>query len=249
MTIPARPFSRLLVANRGEIGWRVVREALAAGLTPIAVYSDADANSAHALAAPVRRRIGAAAPSASYLNIPAILAAAKATGAEAVHPGYGFLAENADFAEAVIEAGMIWIGPPPDAVRAMGDKGAAKRVARDAGVALIPGYDGEDQDVATLTREAAKIGWPVMIKAAMGGGGRGMRRVEGHEDFAAALASARCRFSAMRKAMSCTLANATARCSGAIRRFWKKRPRPASRRSCAPPWAPPPRNWRARSAM
>ncbi len=191
MAQPARPFTRLLVANRGEIGWRVVREALAAGLTPIAIYSDADANSAHVLAAPLRRRIGGPAPAASYLNIPAILEAAKATGAEAVHPGYGFLAENAEFAEAVIAAGMVWIGPPPEAIRAMGDKGAAKRVARRAGIPLIPGYDGDDQSDATLSVEAAQIGWPVMIKAAMGGGGRGMRRVERAEDFAAALASAR----------------------------------------------------------
>jgi acetyl/propionyl-CoA carboxylase alpha subunit len=145
MDLPARPFTRLLVANRGEIGWRVVREALAAGLTPIAVYSDADANSAHVMAAPVRRRIGAAAPASSYLNIPALLEAARVTQAEAVHPGYGFLAENAAFAEAVIAAGMVWIGPPPEAIRAMGDKGAAKRVAREAGVPLIPGYDGEDR--------------------------------------------------------------------------------------------------------
>ena len=191
MALPARPFTRLLVANRGEIGWRVVREALSAGLTPIAVYSDADVNSAHVMMARVRRRIGGAAPASSYLNIPAILDAAKATGAEAVHPGYGFLAENAAFAEAVIAAGMVWIGPPPDAIRAMGDKGAAKRVAREAGVPLIPGYDGDDQSDVTLAAEAAKIGWPVMIKAAMGGGGRGMRRVERPEDFAAALASAR----------------------------------------------------------
>jgi geranyl-CoA carboxylase alpha subunit len=191
MDLPARPFTRLLVANRGEIGWRVVREALAAGLTPIAVYSDADANSAHVMAAPVRRRIGAAAPASSYLNIPALLEAARVTQAEAVHPGYGFLAENAAFAEAVIAAGMVWIGPPPEAIRAMGDKGAAKRVAREAGVPLIPGYDGEDQSEATLAAEAEKIGWPVMIKAAMGGGGRGMRRVENAADFTAALSSAR----------------------------------------------------------
>ncbi|MFT3809755.1 MAG: biotin carboxylase N-terminal domain-containing protein [Micropepsaceae bacterium] len=191
MTLPARPFTRLLVANRGEIAWRVVREAQASGLTPIAIYSDADVNSAHVMIARTRRRIGAAAPAASYLNIPAILDAAKATGAEAVHPGYGFLAENAEFAEAVIAAGLVWIGPPPDAIRAMGDKGAAKRVARQAGVPLIPGYDGDDQSDATLSAEAAKIGWPVMIKAAMGGGGRGMRRVERADDFATALASAR----------------------------------------------------------
>jgi geranyl-CoA carboxylase alpha subunit len=191
MALPARPFTRLLVANRGEIGWRVVREAQAAGLTAIAIYSDADVNSAHVLAAPVRRRIGGAAATDSYLNIPAILAAAKATNAEAVHPGYGFLAENADFAEAAIAAGLVWIGPPPDAIRAMGDKGAAKRVAREAGVPLIPGYDGADQSDAALALEAAKIGWPVMIKAALGGGGRGMRRVEAAEDFTASLASAR----------------------------------------------------------
>lgn len=191
MSLPARPFTRLLVANRGEIAWRVVREAQAAGLTPIAVYSDADVNSAHVMMARERRRIGAAAPSASYLNIPAILDAAKATGAEAVHPGYGFLAENAAFAEAVIAAGMVWIGPPPEAIRAMGDKGAAKRVARAAGVPLIPGYDDDDQSDTALAAAAERIGWPVMIKAAMGGGGRGMRRVERTEDFAAALASAR----------------------------------------------------------
>mgnify|MGYP003594387193 FL=1 len=191
MNAPARPFTRVLIANRGEIAARVVREAHATGLVPIAIYSDADEWSAHVVSAKVRRRVGPAAPALSYLNAPAILAIARESGAEAVHPGYGFLAENADFAQSVIDAGMVWIGPSPEAIRAMGDKGAAKRIARAAGVPLIPGYDGEDQDDVRLAREAAAIGWPVMIKAAMGGGGRGMRRVERAEDFADALASAR----------------------------------------------------------
>jgi geranyl-CoA carboxylase alpha subunit len=181
----------VLIANRGEIAVRIVREVNALGLTAIAIYSDADEHTAHVLSAKVRRRVGPAAPALSYLNVEAILRIARETGAEAVHPGYGFLAENADFAQAVIDAGMVWIGPSPEAIRAMGDKGAAKAIARAAGVPLIPGYDGADQSDDTLAREAAAIGWPVMIKAAMGGGGRGMRRVARAEDFPDALASAR----------------------------------------------------------
>jgi len=187
-----RPFKSVLVANRGEIAARIAREARALGLRTIAVYSDADEKTwlaPHHVDAAVR--IGAAAPSESYLNASAILEAAAKAKAEAIHPGYGFLSENADFAQSVIDAGLVWIGPSPDAIRAMGDKGAAKQIARKADVTVIPGYDGDDQSDIRLLAEAKKIGWPVLIKAANGGGGRGQRRVPFENDFADALASAR----------------------------------------------------------
>lgn len=187
----ARSFRSVLIANRGEIACRIAREAQARGFRAIAVYSDADAGALHSRIADDAARIGPAAPRESYLNVAAVLAAAKAHAAEAVHPGYGFLAENAEFAQAVIDAGLVWIGPSPAAIRAMGDKGEAKKLARAAGVPLIPGYEGADQTDARLQKEAEAIGWPVLIKAAMGGGGRGQRRVTRAEDFAEALASAR----------------------------------------------------------
>ena len=186
-----RPFTSVLIANRGEIAVRIVREAKAAGLRAIAVYSDADKGALHVESADAAVRIGPAPARESYLNVEAILAAAKQTKAEAVHPGYGFLSENPDFAQAVIDAGLVWIGPSAAAIRAMGDKGNAKEIARKAGVPVIPGYDGDDQSDAKLLAEAKKIGWPVLIKAALGGGGRGQRRVMGETDFAEALASAR----------------------------------------------------------
>jgi len=183
-------FDAILVANRGEIALRVMRTARRMGHRVIAVYSDADVDAAHVRCADAAVRIGAPQPIDSYLNIKAIVAAALATGAEAVHPGYGFLAENAAFAEAVIDAGLIWIGPPPSAMRAMGDKGEAKRLMRAADVPCVPGYDGDDQTDATLKAEAQRLGYPLMIKATAGGGGRGMRLVQAAEDFEAALTSA-----------------------------------------------------------
>jgi acetyl/propionyl-CoA carboxylase alpha subunit len=186
-----RPFKSVLVANRGEIAVRIVREARQAALRSIAVYSDADKNALQVQEAETAVHIGPSAARESYLNAEKILAAAKQTGAEAIHPGYGFLSENADFAQSVIDAGLVWIGPSPDAIRAMGDKGAAKQIARNANVPVIPGYDRDDQSEARLLAEAKAIGWPVLIKAANGGGGRGQRRVTSEAEFAEALASAR----------------------------------------------------------
>ena len=190
MRTGATVFDAILVANRGEIALRVMRTARQMGYRVIAVYSDADADAPHVRFADAAARIGAARPLDSYLDGPAIIAAARATGAEAVHPGYGFLAENAAFAEAVIDAGLTWIGPPPSAMRAMGDKAEAKRLMAAADVACVPGYDGEDQSAAALAEQARRLGFPLMIKATAGGGGRGMRLVESAEGFAAALAAA-----------------------------------------------------------
>jgi len=184
-------FSKVLIANRGEIACRVIRSCRARGLRTVAVVSAADRHALHARLADEAYEIGAAPPRESYLNIERLIAAARATGAQAVHPGYGFLSENADFAEACAQAGLVFIGPPPEAIRLMGNKAAAKRRMREAGVPCIPGYDGSDQSDATLIREAEKVGLPLMIKAAAGGGGRGMRRVDDLKDLPAALASAR----------------------------------------------------------
>jgi 3-methylcrotonyl-CoA carboxylase alpha subunit len=184
-------FSRLLIANRGEIACRIIRTARRMGIRTVAVYSDADATAAHVAQADEAHRIGPAAPRESYLNIGAILAAAQRSGAEAVHPGYGFLAENADFAEAVASAGLVFVGPPPAAIRAMGGKSEAKALMEQAGVPLVPGYHGADQSDATLLAAAERIGYPVLIKASAGGGGKGMRVVESPADFPAALAAAR----------------------------------------------------------
>jgi acetyl/propionyl-CoA carboxylase alpha subunit len=182
-------FKSVLVANRGEIARRVFATASRMGLKTIAVYSEADAGAAHVADADEAVLIGPAAARESYLVPEKIIAAAKATGAEAIHPGYGFLSENADFADAVIAAGLIWIGPPSAAIRAMGLKDAAKALMQKAGVPVTPGYLGEDQSAATLAKEAARIGFPVLIKAVAGGGGKGMRRVDKAADFDAALAS------------------------------------------------------------
>jgi geranyl-CoA carboxylase alpha subunit len=184
-------FSKVLIANRGEIACRVIRSCRARGLRTVAVVSEADRHALHARLADEAYEIGGAPPRESYLNIERLIAAARATGAQAVHPGYGFLSENADFAEACAQAGLVFIGPPPAAIRLMGNKAEAKRRMREAGVPCIPGYDGTDQSDATLMREAEKIGLPLMIKAAAGGGGRGMRRVDDLAALPAALASAR----------------------------------------------------------
>ena len=181
------PFSKLLVANRGEIAMRVLRSARAQGIATVAVYSDPDAGSAPVAFADEAIHIGGAAPRDSYLKIAAIIAAAQATGADAIHPGYGFLAENEDFAAAVRAAGLVFVGPSPEAIRAMGDKAGAKALMIAAGVPCVPGYQGEDQSPDRLAAEAENIGYPLMIKATAGGGGRGMRLVQRAEDFAGAL--------------------------------------------------------------
>ena len=179
----------LLIANRGEIACRIVRTARTLGIRTVAVYSDADANALHVRSADQAVHIGGSQARESYLIGERIIAAAKESGAEAIHPGYGFLSENADFAEAVVAAGLIWVGPRPDSIRAMGLKDAAKKLMQDARVPVTPGYLGEDQSLDRLQREADKIGYPVLIKAVAGGGGKGMRRVDAGEDFADALAS------------------------------------------------------------
>ncbi|MCX7589171.1 acetyl/propionyl/methylcrotonyl-CoA carboxylase subunit alpha [Phenylobacterium sp. 58.2.17] len=181
--------SSILVANRGEIACRVFRTAQAMGLATVAVYSEADADAPHVRMADQAVLIGPAAARESYLVGEKIIDAALATGADAIHPGYGFLSENAEFAEAVVAAGLTWIGPPPSAIRAMGLKDAAKSLMANAGVPVTPGYLGEDQSPARLQAEADKIGYPVLIKAVAGGGGKGMRKVDDAAAFAAALTS------------------------------------------------------------
>ena len=180
----------LLIANRGEIACRVIRTARAMGIRTIAVYSDADAGALHVAMADEAVHIGPSPAADSYLNIPVILAAAKRTGASAIHPGYGFLSENPLFAEACADAGIIFVGPPASAMRAMGAKDAAKRLMEKANVPVVPGYHGDNQDADFLAEQAKKIGFPVLIKAVAGGGGRGMRRVDNAGEFAGALESA-----------------------------------------------------------
>jgi len=182
---------RLLIANRGEIARRIIRTARRMGVATVAVYSDADATAPHVAEADEAVLIGPPPARDSYLNTDALLAAARETRADAIHPGYGFLSENAEFAEAMIAAGLIWIGPPPAAIRAMGLKDQAKRLMAAAGVPVTPGYLGADQSPDRLAREAEAIGLPVLIKAVAGGGGKGIRRVDRTEHFAEALASAR----------------------------------------------------------
>ncbi|MBV8119834.1 MAG: acetyl/propionyl/methylcrotonyl-CoA carboxylase subunit alpha [Alphaproteobacteria bacterium] len=184
-------FERLLIANRGEIACRIIRTARRLSIATIAIYSDADRRAMHVELADEAWPVGPAPPGESYLNIDAILAAAQASGAEAVHPGYGFLSENSDFAETCEQAGLVFIGPSAAAIRAMGSKAAAKSLMGRAGVPVVPGYHGDDQDPDTLGQEAQRLGFPVLIKASAGGGGRGMRIVHNAAGFASALASAR----------------------------------------------------------
>ena len=179
----------LLIANRGEIACRIIRTARAMGIRTVAVYSDADARALHVRMADEAVHIGPSPARESYLVGDKIIAAARDSGAAAIHPGYGFLSENADFAQAVIDAGLIWVGPKPDSIRAMGLKDAAKTLMAEAGVPVTPGYMGVNQDPAFLAEQAATIGYPVLIKAVAGGGGKGMRRVDLAEDFPDALDS------------------------------------------------------------
>jgi 3-methylcrotonyl-CoA carboxylase alpha subunit len=183
-------FTRILIANRGEIACRVIKTARRLGIKTVAVYSDADAGARHVAMADEAVHIGGSPARESYLLGDRVIAAAKKTGAEAIHPGYGFLSENAGFAEACAKAGLVFIGPPPAAIRAMGSKSEAKKIMEKAKVPLVPGYHGDDQAPALLAKEAARIGFPVLIKASAGGGGKGMRVVESAAKFAEALAGA-----------------------------------------------------------
>jgi 3-methylcrotonyl-CoA carboxylase alpha subunit len=184
-------FDKILIANRGEIACRVARTARRMGIRTVAVFSEADARALHVAACDEAVLLGPPAPRESYLRGDRIIAAALERGAQAIHPGYGFLSENEDFAQACADAGLVFIGPPPPAIRAMGSKSESKRIMGAAGVPLVPGYHGAEQDLRLLEREAEQIGYPVLIKASAGGGGKGMRIVERPRDFEAALASAK----------------------------------------------------------
>ncbi|MGH8309437.1 MAG: biotin carboxylase N-terminal domain-containing protein, partial [Steroidobacteraceae bacterium] len=184
-------FRTLLIANRGEIACRIVRTARVLGVRTIAVYSDADEGALHTRVADAALRIGPAPARESYLNIEALLRAAKESGAQAIHPGYGFLSQSAELADACAQAGIVFVGPGAAAIRAMGVKDQAKALMTRAGVPVVPGYLGERQDEATLAAEAARIGYPLLIKAIAGGGGKGMRIVRAAAELEAALAAAR----------------------------------------------------------
>ncbi|WP_305041996.1 acetyl-CoA carboxylase biotin carboxylase subunit [Geoalkalibacter sp.] len=184
-------FEKILIANRGEIACRIIRTAKRLGIATVAVYSDADASARHVALADEAYRLGPAPARESYLRAELILEVARRSGAQAVHPGYGFLSENADFAEACAQAGITFIGPPVAAIAAMGSKSAAKKIMEQAGVPLVPGYHGDDQDPAFLSGQAEKIGFPLLIKASAGGGGKGMRVVRSLDEFPAALAGAK----------------------------------------------------------
>ncbi|GJL92228.1 acetyl/propionyl/methylcrotonyl-CoA carboxylase subunit alpha [Hyphococcus sp.] len=182
---------KLLIANRGEIACRIIKTARVSGIATVAVYSDADAGALHVRMADEAIHIGGSEPAQSYLNIEAVINAANATGADAIHPGYGFLSERAEFARACADAEIIFVGPPAEAIAAMGDKASSKKLMIEAGVPCVPGYQGDDQSDAVLTKEAGKIGFPVMVKASAGGGGRGMRIVQDKGGLLEAIASAR----------------------------------------------------------
>ncbi|HET7369318.1 MAG TPA: biotin carboxylase N-terminal domain-containing protein, partial [Gammaproteobacteria bacterium] len=184
-------FKRILIANRGEIACRVIETCRRLGVETVAVYSDADAGARHVRLADAAVHIGPARAADSYLNAARILEVAQAAGAEAIHPGYGFLSENADFARAVADAGLVFIGPKAETIEVMGSKSRAKALMEDADVPVVPGYHGDEQDAAFLKKEAEKIGWPLMIKAVAGGGGKGMRIVRNAAEFADALEGAK----------------------------------------------------------
>src|SRR5690606_2943540 len=184
-------FDKILIANRGEIACRVIRTARRMGIATVAVYSDADRRSLHVEMADEAVHIGPSPVGESYLVAERIIEAAKATGAQAIHPGYGFLSENPEFVEAVEGAGLVFIGPSGASIRAMGLKDAAKRLMEKPGVPVVPGYHGEGQEIVILASKAREIGYPVLIKARAGGGGKGMRKVDHPDDFAEALAAAR----------------------------------------------------------
>src|SRR5436309_618891 len=182
---------KVLIANRGEIALRVIRACSEIGIGTVAVYSEVDRVALHVRYANEAYEIGPAPARESYLRIDKLIDVAKKSGADAVHPGYGFLAENANFAEAVIDAGLTWIGPPPEAMRLLGDKLAARKLAKDAGVPIVPGTDISLEDAEEATRAAEAIGYPILIKASAGGGGKGMRVVDSREGLESALRQAR----------------------------------------------------------
>src|SRR5262245_13378079 len=184
-------FDKLLIANRGEVAVRIIRACRELGIAAVAVYSEADRAALHVRLADEAHPIGPAPAASSYLNIERVVEAALRSGARAVHPGYGFLSERAPFARACREAGLVFVGPPPEAIDLLGSKIAAKRLAEQAGVPTVPGYLGDDQSHAALRREAGRVGFPLLIKASAGGGGKGMRVVESLAEFDAALDGAR----------------------------------------------------------
>src|SRR5215831_16636572 len=188
---PYRRFKKLLIANRGEIACRIVRTARAMGIRTVGVYSEADAGARHVRDADEAVLLGPARARDSYLNIERLIAAARETGAEAVHPGYGFLSENAEFATACANAGLVFVGPTAEMMTAMGSKSGSKALMEKAGVPLVPGYHGEAQDEATLSKAADRIGFPVLVKASAGGGGRGMRIVRAAAELGPAIVSAK----------------------------------------------------------
>ncbi len=227
---------KLLIANRGEIACRIIRTARDMGIATVAVYSDADARALHVRSADEAVHIGPSPAAESYLVGEKIIAAAKDTGAQAIHPGYGFLSENAGFAQAVIDAGLIWVGPKPSSIEAMGLKDAAKKLMREAGVPVTPGYDGEDQSPERLKKEADAIGYPVLIKAVAGGGGKGMRKVDEAAQFEEMLQSCK-------REAKASFSN-----DEVLLEKWITSPRhmawirkPA--KNCAPPPCAPPRRW------
>ena len=216
-------FSRILIANRGEIACRVIRTAQKMGIGTVAVYSDADADALHVAMADEAVHIGGSSVSESYLRADRIIQAAIDTGAEAIHPGYGFLSENPGFVDAVVKAGLVFIGPSADSIRAMGLKDAAKRLMEKAGVPVVPGYHGEAQELVVLASKAREIGYPVLIKARAGGGGAKPRAPSAMtacwwKNTSPNRAISKCRCSATITAMPCTSMNATVRCSAATRR-------------------------------
>ena len=184
-------FRKILIANRGEIGVRIARTARRLGIATVGIYSDADRHALHVASTDEAFNLGVAQPAGGYLDVEKIIAIAKESGAEAIHPGYGFLSENADFAESVIRAALIFIGPPVEAIRIMGMKGLARKLMANTGVPVLPGYNGEDQDMGRMALEAARIGFPILIKPLAGGGGKGMHRVDDAANFADSVATAR----------------------------------------------------------
>ena len=270
----ASRFRKVLIANRGEIACRIIRTAHAKGYRTVAVFSEADEDALHVRLAHEAIAIGAAPAAQSYLSIEKIIDAANKSGADAVHPGYGFLSENAAFAQGCAEAGLIFIGPSPEAIRVMGDKAEAKRRMIAAGVPCAAGYQEADQSEARLAEEAARLGFPLMVKAAAGGGGRGMRLVQQAGALAGALRTARSEaksaFGDDRLLLERAIVDARhveiqvfgdmhgnvihlgeRDCSVQRRhqKWWRRRPRPRWARPCARAWGPRPCRRRKRSAM